>query len=361
MKKNNILFITSNMSAGGAQRVISELANNLTKIYKKVVIASIFDASNFYSLDSRIVYEVFEKESSNKIKIQIERISFIRNLVQKYKIDTVISFLADVNIYSCIALINVKVNLIVSERNDPAREPRSIIKQVLRKLVYFRPNGFVFQTEDAQNYFSARIQRKSVIIHNPVKAYLPIRKIDYNPGKMVSIGRLEPQKNYPLAFRAIKRVIQDGYSLEYHIYGEGSLRDTLIKLADELDIRKFVFFEGTSSSVHELIADANIFLLCSDYEGMPNVLMECMAIGLLCISTDCPCGGPRALIRHNKNGILVDTGDEEMLAKTIEIVLDNPEAMKEIANNAREVRKSHSEEVIKSKWDDYISKISMGG
>ena len=99
-------------------------------------------------------------------------------------------------------------------------------------------------------------------------------------------------------------------------------------------------------------------MLCSDFEGMPNALMEAMALGLPCISTDCPCGGPRELIRNGVNGILVPVGDNEALKTAILHLVNQPaELREEMQNMAFRIRETHSLESICQSWYKYFSEV----
>ena len=112
------------------------------------------------------------------------------------------------------------------------------------------------------------------------------------------------KKNQKILIEAFSKI--EGAYPEYEliIYGEGSLRETLEKQVRDLGIEQKVKLPGNDANVLEKIRDAGIFVLSSNYEGMPNALIEAMALGIPSISTDCPCGGPKTLVQPYINGLL---------------------------------------------------------
>jgi glycosyltransferase involved in cell wall biosynthesis len=227
---------------------------------------------------------------------------------------------------------------------------------MLRDMMYPLADGFVFQTAEAQRYFSKKIQKRSTIIANPIKANLPEPFEGERTDRVVALGRLEPQKNYPLLFRAFKRVAEKRDGLTLDIYGGGSQQENLAKLIAEMGMENKIFLRGISANVHDEVLDASAFVLSSDFEGMPNALMEAMAIGLPCISTDCPCGGPEFLIDNEVNGLLVPVKDEEALVNALERVLSDKNFSQRISENAVKLREECNLERIADKWLEFIEK-----
>jgi len=119
-----------------------------------------------------------------------------------------------------------------------------------------------------------------------------------------------------------------------------------------------VLLPGLSSDVAKDIRGAKLFVLSSDFEGMPNALLEAMALGLCCISTDCPCGGPRAVIEDGVNGCLIPVGDEEALRKAMQGLLADDEKRRSVAANARESAKKFSPDEIFSQWKNYVESVT---
>ena len=174
----------------------------------------------------------------------------------------------------------------------------------------------------------------------------------------MSVGRLNKQKNYPLLLRSFKDLHSEYAEYKLVIYGDGPERQSLEALIKDLGLSEVVLLPGAINNVPEVIYNASLFVLPSDFEGMPNALMEAMALGLPCISTDCPCGGARELIENDKNGLLVPVGDEKSIVSAIRFMLNNPEKAKQMGMNAMKIRSTHSLDVISKLWYDYFCLIT---
>ena len=171
---------------------------------------------------------------------------------------------------------------------------------------------------------------------------------------IVTVGRLHPQKNHKLlidAFALVADQISD-YTLE--IYGDGELKDELQRHIDDLGLNNRVFLKGTSKEIHKLIYDAALFVLSSDYEGLPNTLLEAIALGIPSISTDCRPGGAREIIEDGINGRIVPIGSEKILATEILTVLSDTELTEKYSKNALISSRRFNTENIYNLWTDYI-------
>jgi len=256
-------------------------------------------------------------------------------------------------------LINVPI--IVSERCDPkTRYDTSKIRKWIMQKLYPKADGFVFQTEDAMNYYLDIIGDKGIVIPNAInedflrEPYKGLRK-----KKIVSAGRFTDQKNFTLLIEAFAKVSQIHSEYELVIYGDGPQRDKLQSLTKKLGISEKVKFPGYVKNFGDHIIDASLFVLSSNFEGMPNALMEAMALGLPCISTDCPAGGPRYLIKNGENGYLVKVGDVEELVGVMDRVLNDTKLQLKISNNAKSIVGSLNPEKIYSQWENNLINIYM--
>ncbi|MBO5485678.1 MAG: glycosyltransferase, partial [Eubacterium sp.] len=153
------------------------------------------------------------------------------------------------------------------------------------------------------------------------------------------------------------RVVREFPELELVIYGEGSYREELEKERARLGLEEKIKLPGAVDCVADAVQSAKLFVLSSDYEGMPNALLEAMALGIPVISTDCPCGGPAEIIRDGENGFLVSVGKEEELIDAMQKLLRDDELGNRIGNNARQVQQDYSEEQTFEKLYQYLEKV----
>nr|WP_239576133.1 glycosyltransferase [Enterococcus lemanii] len=184
---------------------------------------------------------------------------------------------------------------------------------------------------------------------------LPARKKSVN--KIVSIGRLVEQKNHALLIKAFAKVIDLFPNTELHIYGNGPLKLELENLARKLNVYEKVFINNAIPDVLSKVSDAKLFVLSSNYEGMPNVLIEMMAIGIPVIATDCPIGGPREIIEDGINGLLVPVNDTTELSKKIIQIIDDKEFAKELTKESIKVREKLNVKRICYQWESFIDRI----
>lgn len=343
----NIAFVINAITNGGAERQTVNLANALTKI------------------DGNHLFLFTEKRRAGEYPLceDVVRVEFLNNnLLQdawyimqnskKYGIDVLIGMGIYANWILCLSRLFFRHKVIVSEMNDPRHDRLSKKSRLLRKLLYWRGDGFVFQTEEEKEYYSASIQSRSVVIPNPICGALPLRSTEPKK-RLVAVGRLMPQKNYPLLLKSFSKLHVKYPDYELHIYGQGGEFDFLKKLAAELKIQACVFFEGFCLNVHHAIQDSDIYVMSSDFEGMPNALMEAMGMGFPVVSTDCGGGGPKALIQSGVNGILTKIGDENQLAEAISYLIDHPQEKEKMGKKASQINQTHSLEVIGKKWMEF--------
>jgi glycosyltransferase involved in cell wall biosynthesis len=261
------------------------------------------------------------------------------------------------NIVSCMIAGKIRTKFVICERNAPKQDAISIKSRIARFLLYRKADAFVFQTTGAQSFYSKSIQARSVVIPNPVIPGLP----EWAPkgrNEIAAVGRLMPQKNYPLMLRSFALVHETHPDWSLRIFGEGIFHDDYQRLAESLGISDAVVFEGFRSDVHERIAECDIFLMTSDFEGMPNSLLEAMAIGMPCISTDCPAGGPAMLIEDGVNGLLCQVGEEDSIANAVNAAAGSKSLRTKLAKNALESRDLYSLDRIMMRWNSLIASLT---
>lgn len=173
---------------------------------------------------------------------------------------------------------------------------------------------------------------------------------------MLLAGSLR-KKNYPMMIKAFREVIKSYPEQKLKIYGAGPQHKELENLIIHLGLSPNVSLEGQTHDVPSVLSGAIGFLMTSDYEGMPNALMEAMAMGLPCIATDCPCGGPAELINNFDNGILVSINSESELSDAICSLIENRELANSIGNKARISMKLNDPRFIFSKWETFFNSV----
>lgn len=325
-----IFFVTGTMGRGGAERVISLLSDRYVKLGWRVKILTLLHNTVEYKLNHDI--EVIDF-SNDKIKasLDIPRLVFkVRSYVKSIKPDVVVAFMAPICLIAGIACRGLNVRLILSERNDPALEPRNKIFKKILENVYKKSSLTVMQTKRARNYFSDEVRKNSVIIPNPIQ--VTVVGSESRRKRIVAAGRLEIQKNFSMLINAFSRIYDEHPDYCLDIYGDGSMRSELDQQICRLGLSDVVTLRGNVPDIHEQIADAEIFVLSSNFEGLSNALLEAMMMGLACVSTDC--AGSDEVIKDGENGLLVRVGNEDELVLAVKKLIEDPIKAKEIGNNA---------------------------
>ena len=350
-----ILAVITGMQSGGAERVMATLCNEFVK-ENKVRLAIIKEPKSDYFLSPKI--EIVSGKVKNKNLLK--SINFIKQQIEDWKPDIVLSFMTKSNIVALFSkqLSRYKAPVAIAERANPYYTKGLL--SLIRKKLYQKADGCVFQTKWAQEYYTNILKCKSIIIRNPLTPDFKVEK--YNgprKQKIVCTARLSKEKNQKLLINAFS-IIKDKYpNYTVEIYGEGPLREELQNQIETLKLQKSVFLMGRKNNIQEHIKDAEIFVLPSNSEGMPNALLEAMALGLACIATDCPIGGPAIIINDNENGILIPMEDVETLAKKIEELINNKEKAKKLCEKARKVINDYETVKVCKECESYLKSIKQ--
>lgn len=340
------------------------IAEHLNKKGHKVAVASLGLAPSCVTFSPEI--QVFELNGS-AYKGRIVRPIWsaykdLKPIIKGYKPDILISFLNISNLLCVLLAKRFNIPSIISERGDPYVKgswKRNIIKRIY-DFIYSLSDGAVFQTKMACEYYATRLQKRSIIICNPV--LLPSDPIMHDhtacKKKIVCVGRYEiKQKRQDYMLEAFKLVLERHPDYTLYLYGDGPDAEVIKEAILLNGLSDNVVCQLASNGVLKAICDAEMLVLTSDYEGIPNVIMEAMSIGLPCISTDCSPGGARMLITHNTDGIIVPRGDVKAIAQAMCYYIENKQVAATHGANALKIRQKYSLDTIMSQWDDYITHI----
>lgn len=353
-----VYFYINILGGGGAERVITNLANMLAEDNYDVTMITSYEVEREYILTRNVRRLSLEDKDRQRSRIirNLSRIFKLRKICKEEKPDILISFMEEPNFRAILATRGLPVKTLVSVRNDPNKEYAGKLGRFVGKVLLPMADGCVFQTSDAQKWFPERLQKKSRIIYNAVKE--EFYQMERTPvrGEIVTCGRLTEQKNHRLLIDAFAEVQKIHPYATLKIYGEGVLREKLQNQIESLNLNEKVFLMGATNDVAKALQTADLFVLSSDYEGMPNALMEAMAAGVPCISTDCPCGGSRELFGENLKKKLVPCGDANQMALKISEVLDATESGI-LEKNCAEVFRPDG---VYALWEKYLLEI-IGG
>ncbi len=363
-----ICFLIYDLGSGGAERTVAYLSNYAVKNNREVDIVIYGDTKTIYNIDEKVnivkLDVAYAKQTNSKIKKVFNAFNNLKNIsvafknyVKTNKPDVIFCMLSDSILY---ALKSKKYAPVIgSERSNPYWTT-SFIQKAKRKYLFNKLDGIVFQTKRAQDFYVKTVKKPTkVVIPNAVGNDL-VYSIDYNSEnfqhKIGAVGSLRAQKDYPTmikAFEIFHRTHND-YVLE--IFGDGKDKDKLKSLTKELGLENSVVFKGIHHDALKQISNHAFYVMSSISEGMPNALMEAMAIGMPCISTDCN-NGPAELIKNNENGVLVPIQDVEALAEAMNKMADDREFALKCGNNAKKLKETNSIDEISKRYFEFVDEI----
>lgn len=352
-----VLFYIDCMQMGGANRVMANVSEYFAEMGNRVLLVNDIFPENGkpeYPIHPQIERIFLDKEKSNIGLKNIKRIMELRSIIRREKPDAVISFMGPPNIRMLLATIGLSTRKIISVRNDPYREYGSGLRKIIANLIFMMADGCVFQTEEASRYFNSIIRKKSTIIFNPVNEKFYKVKWENGSKEIAVVGRLQPQKNPLLALDAFIMIAEQFTEYKLIFYGDDELKSSIIQRSKNAGVNERVIIYGKTDEIEQKLTHSALFVLSSDYEGMPNALMEAMAVGVPVISTDCPCGGPRTLILDPSQGFLVECNNSIQLANAMRKVLSDEELQKNMSKSERDRANEFRASIILKKWETFI-------
>lgn len=357
-----IAFHLNSLQQGGAERVVSNLANRFAKEGYEVVIATEWYGTDEFALDQKVrrVHVGLTKEDENRSRISkmLRRIWYLRRFMKKEKPDVVVAFTRGVLYRALAAGIGTGIPVVISVRTDPVGHYDKKADKLRIPLLFPHAAGCVFQTEGAKAFFAPYLQENSRIILNPLNPkYVGVPEPAVRTKDVVQSGRLVDFKNQPMLIRAFLKVHEKHPDYTLKIYGPDSkdgTKEILESIIRENHAEDYVKLMGGSNTLEKDLADAALYAFSSDWEGLPNALMEAMALGLPVVSTDCPCGGPKTLIEDGVNGLLVPIMDEKAMTDGILRLIEDRELAERLGREARKISERANEDAVFEQWQTYL-------
>lgn len=356
--EQSILFIVNSLRLSGAGKMVHYVAELCTEHFNRVYAASLSKEEMVKKNNGVIYTYVPQKYSSGGYLTRIKTIRNIRHFIKDINPNICVAFVSDVAFSTRVAtLFNKEVIFVSAERGDPFTLPR--LWKMLVSWAYRRSDYCIFQLNNARDFFGKSILHKSFVIPNifiPEKSLIPFSGCRRKT--IVSAGRFVYEKGFDILIAAFKRVHDKYPDYILKIYGEGPLKEDLNRIVDSYGLHNFVSFPGFINNVAATVREDGMFILPSRYEGIPNVLIEVLAIGVPTISANCTPGGPAYLTNNGARGLLFPVGDDIQLALCIEKLIENQGLSNELSRKAPEVCDLLDENRIKSMWISAIRTIS---
>lgn len=360
-----VVFHLNCMERGGAERVVANLSEQFASHGYKVYIATEWQGEDEYEIDSRVtrVNVGFneKQEQDGRIKKYVDRIVNLRRFLKEVNPDIIIAFARKANYRALTATIGTKIPVLISVRINPVGYYDFLSDKIQIPILFRRAAGCVFQTPEQQAFFPEYVRKKSKVILNPISDKFIGNPIPVEREKaVVHSGRLVDFKNQLMLIRAFEDVHKKHPDYILKIFGPDSFdgtKEKLEKLIEEYHAQDYVKLMGGSAQLEKDMINGAVAAFSSDYEGMPNAMLEAMALGLPVVATDCPPGGPRMVITPEQNGLLVPVNDDAAMAAAINRLIEDRELAQKLGKNAAKIREIASTDTIFEQWKNYAEEI----
>ena len=386
-----IILVLHSLAVGGAERHITTFANYFVGRDFSVILVFLDDPVVKFEIDPKVeivcikqnpklcdndqnIVRLFKAKKTvktglyKKIKLKVlslfnrkkynfveKELFFINNYVlplkwflREYPDAIVVSFMTIPNISTMMAVKNLKNRALFCDFNDISSEyPEDSPINRLREKYYKRADAAIFQTQSERDYYTFLPQVLKYIVPNPLNSCgLPKRFEGERRKEIVNFCRLSKAKNLPLLIDAFALLNKDYPEYTLSIYGEGSLKESLLEQIASLNLEERVFIRDFDLNIHSKIVDCAMFVSSSDREGISNSMLEAMAVGLPCVCTDCLGGGARMMIEDGENGLLVPMKDANALYLAMKKIIENPALAEKLSQNAVKIRERLEPEKI---------------
>jgi len=369
--ENKILLLVSAMNSGGAERVASVLVNAWASRGDQVILMPTFSGRGecFYQLSSGVRLVYLADLVSSKARTWTNkgsRLFALRRFIAAERPDVIVSFLPNVNVTAVIASFGLGVPIIVCERTDPFVMPIPLWWRFACRFAYPLADALMVQTQAvAAKYASSGLALRRVeIIPNPVSAQMmniQHRSTGAAMKRLISIGRLEDEKQFCMLIKIFAGLAKRHTNWSLRIVGDGSLRTVLQQQISSLGLEERIELAGRKENIAEELAEADAFVMTSKYEGFPNTLLEAMAVGLPCVTFDCP-SGPREMTMDGQMALLVPLNDEHALGMALERIMSDAVLRESLGKQARvSVTERFALDKILGQWDLLFKEVGIKG
>lgn len=355
LRGKKILFLVTALGGGGAERVSSLLCEYMHNAGYNVELLETEKHRSEYAQEAHFAIHSLNCDGVG-FSNQVLRLIKLDRYLRKNNPDILIS-LGCAYEYLNLILKRKRFNslkLVLSERNY-SKSLYSSRRCKFYNEMYNQAAAVVFQTEEQRASYDLKSFDKTHILPNP------LMKLDQEwaggSDRVVTACRLVPQKNLPLLLEAFSLFKKDHGSYSLNIYGDGPLREGLMKECGKLGIDGSVSMRPFTADVHEHISAAGMFVSSSNVEGLQNSLVEAVAMGVPCVATDCDGGGARLILDGGRRGILVPKGDARCLAEAMGILADDKLLARKLSAEARGLREVWAADRVCASWVEFLERV----
>lgn len=353
-----ILFLIDENTYGGAPKMMSQIANATARCLDyEIIFYPYLNDKITYPLDRRIRFIKGTPFKGNYLTRHFIKLKEVVERIGQLHPDLIISFMPNPNVAAIFASRKYRIPVIISERGDP-RANKSIFSKI-KYGFYKYCSALVCQIPGEASFFSKRVQKKTVIIPNSISIEKKERACFKDRENSIAfVGRFQiKQKRQDLMIKIFNEIAKEDPFVTLDFYGDGADEPVIKAMVKRFGLDNRVIFHGAVNDLFERIFKSKVYVLTSDYEGIPNSLIEAMALGIPCVSFDCKPGGARFLINNGINGILVGYRDVCGAINAIRKLLNDEELSDKLGMEAQRIICTLNQDVINRKWVELIERI----
>lgn len=361
MIRKKYLFVSRFLKGGGAERFVSVFSSYLADCGYDIHLVLYEKTETDYPISDNVKIHMMPKRNDN-LNGKMSRLHDLGCIISEINPDYIIPFLNNIVIQSFFCSLVRKTKFIYTVRIVPSHQIGNRAVKLVNKFIVQFSDAIMLQTWEQSEYYPKKYLKKMYVVPNPIdKQFVDNGKENYRESEDINItcvGRLCKQKRFPTVIDVVAELRDKFPRLNVNIYGEGELKDELEKQIICLNVEDNCYLRGRTNDIIGVLKNTDIFIMASAFEGMPNALLEAMAVGVPCISTDCPTG-PKDMIKHGINGLLYETDNYEELKETLVWALKNRAEMNRLGKNARtDVLAKYTMESSKDRFIDMCKEIS---
>jgi GalNAc-alpha-(1->4)-GalNAc-alpha-(1->3)-diNAcBac-PP-undecaprenol alpha-1,4-N-acetyl-D-galactosaminyltransferase len=352
--KKTLAFVIPTLQAGGMERVMTELANQVVQRHYLEIHMIMFGKSPeiFYDIDSKVIIHTPQGKFNDKLRTlsTIKRIIYLRRQIMTIKPDVILSFGELWNNFVLLALLGLSYPVVVSDRCKPDKSLGKF-HDFLRNKLYPNAKTVIIQTKKALDIYKLNQPKSNIsVIGNPINVNIDLTEVK-KENIIITVGRLINTKHHDRLINIFLKLNAPGWKLV--IIGGNALKQNnqeyLAQIIEDNHANDKVILTGSVKNVNDYYKRSKIFAFTSSSEGFPNVIGEAMAHELPVVAYDC-IAGPSEMIVDSENGFLIPLFDDNLFQIKLQYLIDNSEIAAKMGKSGREYIKRFSSEKIIEKF-----------
>lgn len=319
------------IDGGGVEKNFFLISNYLSTKFKDISVISL-SKSYRKKLSPKIQFITMDTKISNSIGRRTKFIISLFLLLKKILFNKNYTVFCFQGLTYCIILCRLlSTKIIIRSNSSPSGWSKNPIKKILYRKIYSMANKIIVNSENFKKELKLKFNLNSECIYNPLNKKEVIKKskkkvnisfFKKNDFKIISVARFTDQKDHFCLIRSINLLKEKYKNIKVLLIGYGEQRNKIENLISKLKLNKFFKIINFKKNPYPYMKKSDLFILSSNFEGLPNVLLEAIALNKFIISSDCPTG-PSEILDDGKGGLLFKVGDHEELSKKIVYAINN--------------------------------------